>query len=135
MFEDTEEPKALVIPFPMEESDLSDNEKEAMLRSLKEYVYRFVSVAKKMPGETKKRLTEGVTLEDLIDRIIASVPIPPGFRQAILEADDLTEQFRVIGKVLLDETEILSIRQDIDARLQQTLESVLHRFCHIIGGF
>ncbi|MBQ1852999.1 MAG: endopeptidase La, partial [Lachnospiraceae bacterium] len=53
---------------------------------------------------------------------IASVPIPPGFRQAILEADDLTEQFRVIGKVLLDETEILSIRQDIDARLQQTLE-------------
>ena len=122
VFEDTEEPKALIIPFPMEESDLSDNEREAILRSLKEYVYRFVSVAKKMPGETKKRLTESTSLEDLMDRIIASVPIPPGFRQAILEADDLNEQFRVIGKVLLDETEILSIRQDIDARLQQTLE-------------
>lgn len=120
--EQSKEPLVEVEKFPMDEVTLSVIEGEALYRSLHDNVERFLNVSPKLSGEVKETLLRITDLKTLVRQAIILLPIPVKLRQDILEAPNSIAQYQRVSSVLIGEREILRIRNELESKVQQSID-------------
>lgn len=95
---------------------------EAMLRGLKEIYAEYVSKHPKYPKEMAKQISEYQDLKKLVDTIAANVPLDYKDLQEILEETDVWERYRLLTFKLVNELQILEIKEDIQVKLKERVD-------------
>lgn len=121
-FDRPEGPSVEVEYYPMETVEMSTIEEEALFRSLHDNMERFLNVNQKLPKEIRNKLMHIRNLKQLVRQAIILLPIPARLRQDILESDNEIIQYQRLASIMLGEMEVMRIRNEIDAKVQQSLD-------------
>ncbi|MBO4696681.1 MAG: endopeptidase La [Lachnospiraceae bacterium] len=121
-FDRPEGPSVEAESIPIDEVGMSSIEEEALFRSLHDTVQRFFLVNTKLQKEIRLNLLRIRDLKTLMHQILILMPIPVRFRQDILESENDIIQYQKISTVLAGEIEVLKIRNEIDAKVQKSID-------------
>ncbi len=113
---------AEVMNFQEEEEELDPNAEEAMVRCVKEVFAKFITLNQKNGKEILQSVNEINQLERLLDTIANSIPIEYEEKQRVLEAVTLTERYEVLMGILVRETEIVTIKNELSAKIKAKVE-------------
>ncbi len=102
--------------------ELSDVEKEAMLRNLKEILEEYAQENNKLSKEIIKQLALTENVEQLLDNLAIQIPMGLPERQRILEADNIIERYQQIASIMSDEIEILRIKKDLQNKVKEKVD-------------
>lgn len=120
----TQEPFCLceaVLNF-LEAEEMTLMEQEAMIRTMKEILELYSKENPKLGKEIYKQLQQTDDLEQLVDGIAIQIPMSIEDRQSILDAQSLTDRYERVAAILADEVEILQIKRDLQAKVQQKVD-------------
>ena len=98
--------------------DLSDGAKEAMLRGVQETFTKYCMANPKMGKEFLKQIKEGDDLEKAMDQISNNLPVRFEQKQRILEAVTLTERYEVLVALLLNEIQIMDLKNEFQKKVK-----------------
>ena len=121
-FNRPEGPSVEVEYYPMQTVEMSTIEAEALFRSLHDNMERFLNVNQKLPKEIRNNLMRIRDLKQLVRQAIVLLPIPARLRQDILESENEIVQYQRLASIMLGEMEVMRIRNEIDAKVQQSLD-------------
>lgn len=113
---------AEVEPFTETAEDLSDKEKEAMLRGVQEAFVGYCQVNPKMSKEFLRQVQEATDLEKVMDQISNNLPVRFEQKQRILEAVTLTERYGVLVEILLNEIQIIDLKNNFQAKVKERID-------------
>ena len=102
--------------------DTDANTSEAMIRVLKEQVVNYASLEYRFPREAIPTFLNIFQLEDLLDKIAFNMPMDFKIRQHILECTTFSEEYTVLTGYLMDEANILSIKQQFQSELKENID-------------
>ncbi len=102
--------------------DLSDVEKEAMMRTMKEILESYAQENSKLSKEIVKQLALTDNLEQLLDSLAIQIPMGLQERQKILEADNIIERYQQIAVIMTDEIEILRIKRELQNKVKEKVD-------------
>ena len=108
------DPAELEHPSPLTE--------EAMIRTLKELLYDYCSENSKLAKAFQNVLQSTEELAPLMDEIANSLPLYYEEKQKILETVDLEGRFRELSQILANETNIMRIKRDIQAKVKERVD-------------
>lgn len=108
------DPAELEHPSPLTE--------EAMVRTLKELLYDYCSENSKLAKAFQNVLQSTEELAPLMDEIANSLPLYYEEKQKILETVDLEGRFRELSQILANETNIMRIKRDIQAKVKERVD-------------
>jgi len=112
-----------IIRFPEDGmEDIPENTKEAMLRCIKEKYSKYAMISSKNGKEAEKTINEVGELDKLIDMVSNSIPVEYEEKQRILEAVTITERYEVLMGILLNETEVTIIKNELAAKIKSKVE-------------
>ena len=95
---------------------------EAMLRSLQEKLLSYCTFNPKIGKELKKQ-AEGLNkLKSFIQVVGGTLPLGYEKRQELLEADSLTAQYEILMKILLYETNIQQIKNELQEKVKERID-------------
>lgn len=94
------------------------NQKEAMLRQVKELFSSYTALHPKMGQNAAKRYEEAKDLGGLMDRIAMNMPLDFATKQSILSAVSVRERYQVLCEILVNEIEIAKIRNDLTQKIK-----------------
>ena len=101
---------------------VSDNEKEAMLRNLKEIFINFCQENQKVSKELAKQLMDINEVEKLVDQIAINLPLGYEQKQRILEAVTISERYELLGVLMSNEIEVNQIRNDLQQKVKERID-------------
>ena len=113
---------AEVEPLTEVAEDLSDKEKEAMLRGVQEAFVGYCQVNQKMSKEFLRQVQEATDLEKVMDQISNNLPVHFEQKQRILEAVTLTERYGVLVEILLNEIQIIDLKNNFQAKVKERID-------------
>lgn len=113
---------AEVITFEKEEENLSEGAKEAMLRGVQETFAKYCGISQKMGNEFLKQVQEAADLEKVMDQISNNLPVRYEEKQKLLEAVTLTERYEVLVTLLLNEIQIIDLKNNFQARIKERID-------------
>lgn len=90
----------------------------ARLQQLKEYFASYASCYPKLGQTAMKRYADIYDLGSLIDQIAMNLPIEYTYKQKILEAAPLDERYDIISEILMNETEVAKIKNDLAQKIR-----------------
>ncbi len=99
-----------------------DISKKAMSKSLKELYKRYASMVPKIKKETVKQVVEISDLEELIDAISANLYLDFEDMQELLEAFNYDERYELVSFKLINEIQILNIKEEIQAKVKERVD-------------
>ncbi len=115
--------EADILPYYDEEMEFeSDEQKEAMLRNLKELFIEFASEGNKFGKELMAQFLEIDSVERLVDQIIVQIPCGLEQAQELLEAVDISKRYDTLCKILAKEVNIFEIRKELQEKIRETLD-------------
>ena len=115
--------EADILPYYDEEMEFeSDEQKEAMLRNLKELFIEFASEGNKFGKELMAQIIEIDSVERLVDQIIVQIPCGLEQAQELLEAVDISKRYDTLCKILAKEVNIFEIRKELQEKIRETLD-------------
>lgn len=93
-----------------------------MLRSLQEKLLSYCTSNPKIGKELKKQ-AEGLNkLKSFIQVVGGTLPLGYEKRQELLEADSLTAQYEILMKILLYETNIQQIKNELQEKVKERID-------------
>ena len=98
--------------------DLSGGAKEAMLRGVQETFTKYCMANPKMGKEFLKQIKEAEDLEKTMDQISNNLPVRFEEKQHILEAVTLTERYEVLVTLLLNEIQIMDLKNEFQKKVK-----------------
>lgn len=105
-----------------EQEQLPPEVEEAMLRSLQEKLLSYCTSNPKIGKELKKQ-AEGLNkLKSFIQVVGGTLPLGYEKRQELLEADSLTAQYEILMKILLYETNIQQIKNELQEKVKERID-------------
>ena len=104
------------------EDDLTAEMKDAMLRALQEALLEYCSANPKIGKELKNQMDGLKELDSFIYVVGGSLPIDYEKRQELLEADSLTVQYEVLMKILLYESNIMQIKNELQEKVKERVD-------------
>ena len=110
---------------PFDKQDLipvSENAKEAMLRSMKEIFAAYGNENQKISREIMAQILEMEDVERMVDQICIHIQIGYEQRQKLLEAVDISERYELLGVILSNEIEVMQIRADLQKRIKERID-------------
>lgn len=113
---------AEVKPITGESEKLSDKEKEAMLRGVQEAFVGYCQANPKMGKEFLRQVQEAVDLEKVMDQISNNLPVHFEQKQKILETVTLTERYGVLVELLLNEVQIIDLKNSFQAKVKERID-------------
>ncbi len=115
--------EADIIPFYDEEFEFSsEEEKEAMIRELKDLFIDYCNTGMKISKELTNQILEIDDVKHLIDQIIVQVPCELEQEQKLLEAIDLKERYEELCNMLAKEVDICEIRRELQEKIKESLD-------------
>ncbi len=100
----------------------SEEEKEAMLRTLKELFVDYSNAGMKISRELASQILEIDSVERLVDQIIVQMPGSMEQAQELLEAVDLRSRYDTLCRMLANEVSIFEIRQELQAKIKEGID-------------
>ncbi len=120
--EETEYLAAAVIPVEETQNPVPQDMEEAMIRALQESLIQYCVVNPKN-GKTLARMMEGVNqLEMFLSLLANHLPISYERRQKLLECNSLEERYSMLMEILMNETHVLEIKNDIQRKLKSQVD-------------
>lgn len=113
---------AEVEPFAEDTEDIDANQKEAMLRELKDLYHSFSVLNPKSGRILDKKLEVMQNLPVVIDTITSSLPLSVDSKQNILSAESLKERYDFLASVLYNEIQISMIKKDLTEKIQKKVD-------------
>jgi len=101
---------------------ISDNNRDAMIRNLKEIFLTYSSENTKVSKDLVKQITEIEDLQKLVDDIAINLSLFYVEKQKILEAVSLETRFELLCVLLSNETEIFKIKKDLQSKIKQKVD-------------
>lgn len=114
--------EAEVAEVEAEEEMLSDNAKEAMLRSIKDIFAAYCRENQKISKELAMQILELDDVEKVVDQLAINLPLTYEQRQQLLETVSLTERYELLGIILGNEIEILQIRAELQEKVKERID-------------
>lgn len=110
---------AEVEPLADDFEDLDENQKEAMLRQLKELFHNFSALNPKNGKILDKKLESMHSLVVAIDTITSNLPISVSAKQTVLATESIKERYAFLSSVLYSEIQIGLIKKELSEKLQK----------------
>ena len=98
-----------------EEEELMPEAKEAMLRCIRETVLKYQKANGHMSKEFLRQVEEQQDVGTLMQQVAYNLPLYYTQKQKILEAVDLTSQYETLMAILLNEVEVISLKNEFQA--------------------
>ncbi len=110
---------------------------EAMLMSMKETIYKYCQLNPRTGRDFLKQVEEARQVEVMIDLAANNLPLYYEHKQQILSAVNLTQRYEVFMGILLNELEVIAIRNDFQKKLKSAVdknqrEYILREQLHLI---
>jgi len=102
--------------------ELSDYEKEAMLRSLHDLLEVYAAENTKFSKESFKKLCAINEIEELVTQVSITIPLSESQKQILLEMDNLVECYQRLAVIVAEEIEVLRIRKDIQGKVKEKVD-------------
>ncbi|MBE5868715.1 MAG: endopeptidase La [Lachnospiraceae bacterium] len=109
---------AHVAELPKCEEEVTETEREAMIRELKDIFTEYVQLNPKHGKALAGRLQRVQGLEYLIDQITVSMPLAIDTKQQILEAETLQERYDILAGILYNEVEIAKVKEELSEKVK-----------------
>ncbi|MFA9379114.1 MAG: endopeptidase La [Lachnotalea sp.] len=103
-------------------SDIADNSKDAMVRNLKEIFLLYSNENYKVSKDLIKQTSELEDLKKLIDQIAINLSLFYEEKQKLLDAVGLFDRYEVLCVLLMNETEVLKIKKDLQSKIKQKVD-------------
>lgn len=107
---------------PEELEDLSEMVKQGMLRGVQETFARYAAVNGKMGKEFQRQISESTEPDKVLDVIANNLGVDFRGKQRILEAVTLTERYEVLVAMLLQEMEIITIKNEFQEKVKAAVD-------------
>lgn len=114
--------EATVLKTNFSEENMDAVQKEAMLRQVREYFASFATFYPKLDKNAVQRYMQVQQLGSLLDQITMNLPIEYERKQQVLDACSLEERFQTVCGILLNETEIARIKNNLAKKLKGKVE-------------
>ncbi len=105
-----------------EKEVLAPEVEEAMLRALQEELLKYCASNPKIGKELKKQADGLNELHSFIRIVAGNLPISFEKRQKLLETESLTEQYEALMQILLYETNIQQIKNDLQEKVKERVD-------------
>ncbi|MFA9465346.1 MAG: endopeptidase La [Velocimicrobium sp.] len=102
--------------------NISETEKQAMLRGLKDLVMVYEAVIGKMPNAAIQNVDGVENVEKLIEEIINNILATPNQKQLILNEVDVMKRYTALSILLSQEIEILRIKKDFQEKVKEHVD-------------
>lgn len=103
-------------------SELSDVEKAAMLRNLKELLELYSIEYSNMSKSSIKQMMDIENIEKLVDEIAININLSVEDKQSILSAMQLKERYERISVILTNEMEIARIKKEFQKKVKDKVD-------------
>ncbi len=109
---------------PMEElhPQMDDTVAEAMTRALEDLLKRYGQLNPKFGKDMLKQLLELRDMEKLTMAVCVHLPLHYIQRQKLLETSDIVERYDCLSTILVNEMEILQIRNEIQQKVKERVD-------------
>ena len=105
-----------------EEDTMEPNEKEALLRSMKETFERYCGVNGKVSKELISQIMEITDLEKATAQIAMNIPLFYEQKQKVLEAVELKERCELLCSIMENEIQIMQIKIEIQEKIKERID-------------
>lgn len=105
-----------------EEEEILPEVGEAMVRSLKETVRSYGQINLKQGKALVEQIASLNSPDELIKQVGNHLPLPFEKRQRLLEAVGIIEQYEVLMGILLEEINVLSIKNEFQAKVKERVD-------------
>lgn len=105
-----------------EESKLSKEEQEAMLRELKELFAIYAKENQKIGKELMHSVSDCENLDKLVHIIGSNIPLYYEDRQKILEALSAEESYEILTDILANEIQVAQIRRELHGKIKERVD-------------
>lgn len=95
---------------------------EAMLMSMKETIYKYCQLNPRTGRDFLKQIEETRQIEPMIDLAANNLPLYYEHKQQILSAVNLMQRYEVFMGILLNEIEVIAIRNDFQKKLKSAVD-------------
>ncbi len=95
---------------------------EAMLMSMKETIYQYCQLNPRTGREFLKQVEETRQVETMIDLAANNLPLHYEHKQQILSAVNRMQRYEVFMSILLNELEVIAIRNDFQKKLKSAVD-------------
>lgn len=96
--------------------------KEAMLRRIRETVLKYQKANGHMSKEFLRQVEEQQDVGTLMQQVAYNLPLYYIQKQKILEAVDLTSQYETLMAILLNEVEVISLKNEFQAKVKERVD-------------
>ena len=103
-------------------AELSEYEKEAMLRSMHDLLEVYATENSKLSKESYKKLCSMNDIEMLITQVSITIPMTEGQKQSLLELDNLVDCFQRLAVIISEEIEVIRIRKELQAKVKDKVD-------------
>ncbi len=101
---------------------ISETEKQAMLRGLKDLVTVYETAVGKMPNAAIQRIHEIENVEKLMEDIINNISVSPNQKQAILDEVEVIPRYTNLSVLLSQEIEIFRIKKEFQEKVKEHVD-------------
>ena len=101
-----------------EVNDVEDVKAEAMRRDIEELFAEFISFFPRVGKAFGKQFEEIKVLSELMDAVIANMPLEYDKKQMVLEAVPCSERYEKVKEILRQEVEVARIRSELAEKVQ-----------------
>ena len=105
-----------------EEEELMPEAKEAMLCCIRETVLKYQKANGHMSKEFLRQVEEQQDVGTLMQQVAYNLPLYYIQKQKILEAVDLTSQYETLMAILLNEVEVISLKNEFQAKVKERVD-------------
>lgn len=109
---------------PGEDKDAEENplNPEAMLRGMKDIFKEYLGKNPKLSKELAAQIENIDELKKLVDMVAANVPFSYTDAQQLLEETDLTRRYELLAFKLMNEIQILNVKDEIHAKVEERVD-------------
>ena len=105
-----------------EKEVLAPEVEEAMLRALQEELLKYCASNPKIGKELKKQADGLNEIHSFIRIVAGNLPISFEKRQKLLETESVTEQYEALMQILLYETNIMQIKNELQEKVKERVD-------------
>lgn len=102
--------------------ELSEYEKEAMVRSLHDLLEVYAFENKKFSKESFKKLSEIQDIDNLVTQVSITIPLSEAQKQMLLDIDNLVDCYQRLAVIIAEEIEVIRIRKDIQEKVKEKVD-------------
>ena len=114
--------RATVEEIEVIQEELEPQEEEALIRSLKEVFATYVKFFPKVGKSLGRYFNEPNRLSFLINQVAINTPLSYEQKQSLLEVTDLREQATMMITLLMNESQIASIRAQVAVKVKEKID-------------